>query len=77
MLITMTRTARGSPNGAIVKTYEGGKMYDVPPDLGNDFVANGDAVNASKQIKAIEKAPETSAPVPSAKPVSPKGRKKK
>jgi hypothetical protein len=39
MKIKMLETRQGSPNGYEVRTYEKGASYDVPDDLGNDFIA--------------------------------------
>ena len=53
MKVTMTKTAKGSPDGITVNTYNEGESHVLNDKLANAFVGCGAAV----EFKAVEKAP--------------------
>lgn len=48
MLIRMTQTVMGSPDGIRTQAYQGGEVYDLPPNAAGDlavvFIREGWAV---------------------------------
>ena len=52
MHIEMIKTVKGSPDGLRVLTYEQGKKYTLPDDLGNVFV---EEMKAAKLVKPKKK----------------------
>jgi len=43
MLVTMTKTVRGSQDGFKVELFEAGQTYDIAGSLASDFVRKGHA----------------------------------
>lgn len=63
MRVKMLEDAQGSPDGAHVYPYEGGKVYEVGDDLGNAFIAEGVAeVSKAKQAAAPEENKQDAGP---------------
>lgn len=64
--VKMTRNAKGSPNGYIVKQYDAGKEYDLPEGLARAFVEDQSATvvavkPASQEDVKAEEAPKNKA----------------
>lgn len=58
VIVKMTETKKGSPNGYTVKLYKVGKEYDLPPRLAEDFINSKSAVEVSRvQIGPTETKP--------------------
>jgi hypothetical protein len=60
--LVMLRTARGSPDGAQVLTYEADREYEVPDSLARVFLAEGWARRADEEA-AVAEPPAVEPPV--------------
>jgi hypothetical protein len=61
--VTMTQTAKGSPDGVTVRAYSQGITYTIPESLARAFVTTGRATYATRDTSIPE--------LPVAKPVDP------
>lgn len=59
MLIQMTKTTKGSPNGLIVLEYKEGVKYDIPEKLYKAFKSIGVCKDVVEAPKVEEKAMQT------------------
>jgi hypothetical protein len=58
MLLKMTETKNGSPNGTIVLSYEKGKEYEIPEKLAKVFITMGCANEVKEvEVKSVGAAP--------------------